>query len=381
MAEDKPQPEPDRIDGFPHPRETRDLFGQETAETEFLDSWRSGRLHHAWLLRGPAGIGKATLAYRVAHALLATPPAGDGLFGEAEPATPQTLDVPADSVIAARIGAEAEPRLFVLKRTPNPNTGRMRTQIAVDDVRRLRQFLGLSAADGGWRAVIIDAADEMNRASANALLKFLEEPPPDCIFLLISHAPAGLLPTIRSRCRTLDLAPLASDNLFWALEAAGTETSRDDVGPLAELAGGSVGRSLKLLEEDGLEIYAGMVRLLGSGGRVDRSGLVELAESCAGRDSANRYALVLDLVQVMLARAARTAARGEIPAEAAPGEADLLAVIAAHPAHATLWAETHARTAATVRHAVAVNLDPAQTILDTFLEIDATLGRIGAAAA
>lgn len=381
MAEDKTPPEPDRIEGFPHPRETRELFGQDGAEAQFLESWRSGRLHHAWLLRGPAGIGKATLAYRIAHALLSIAPSGDSLFAEAEPAIPTSLDVPTDGVIASRIRAEAEPRLFVLKRSPSPTTGRLRAQIAVEDVRRLRQFLGLSAADGGWRAVIIDAADEMNRASANALLKFLEEPPPDCIFLLVSHAPAQLLPTIRSRCRTLDLSTLSPDPLFWALEAAGAETSRDDVGPLAELAGGSVGRSLKLLAEDGLEIYGEMIRLLGSGSSVDRPGLVQLAESCGGRDSANRYQLVLDLVQVLLARTARAAARAEIPQPAAPGESELLAVIAGHPDHATLWAETHARTAATVRHAVAVNLDPAQTILDTFLEIDATLGRIGAAAA
>ncbi|HSF95136.1 MAG TPA: DNA polymerase III subunit delta', partial [Thermohalobaculum sp.] len=198
-------PEPDRIPGIPHPRETVRLFGQDAAERGFLAAWAEDRLHHGWLLRGPRGVGKATLAYRIARALIADgPTGGGGLFGPEPAQAPETLDMPADCPVAARIRAQSEPRLMVLRRSIN-DRGRLRTQITIDEVRGLRRFLGLSAADGGWRAVIVDAADEMNANAANGLLKLLEEPPARTVLLLVSHAPAALVPTIRSRCRSLDL--------------------------------------------------------------------------------------------------------------------------------------------------------------------------------
>ena len=186
MSEANEPPEPDRVPDHPHPRETRRLFGQEDAEQDFLAAWSEDRLHHAWLLRGPRGIGKATLAYRIARALIADG-TGAGL--------PMTLDPPEGCPFATRIHAQSEPRLAVLRRGVNEKTGRLRSQIAVDDVRAVRRFLSLSAADGGWSAVIIDAADEMNNSAANALLKVLEEPPARTALLLVSHSPAALLPT------------------------------------------------------------------------------------------------------------------------------------------------------------------------------------------
>ncbi len=382
MAEDAPPPSPDAIPGFPHPSETASLFGQSDAETRFLDAWRQDRLHHAWLLRGPSGIGKATLAYRIARTLIDAPAdAGGGLFGDATPQIPDTLDRPTDCPVAARIAAGSEPRLFVLRRTPNPNTGRMRAQIAIDDVRRLREFLGLSAADGGWRVIIIDSADEMNRNSANALLKFLEEPPALSMFLLISHAPASLLPTIRSRCRTLDLAPLGAEDHAWALEAAGAQTTSETAAVLTQLAAGSVGRALRLTAADGSEIYGQIVEIMRGGAGVDRTALSPFAESCAARGQSDRFDIVLDLTQTLLARLARAAATGHMPPEAAPGEHALMQAVATTLGAAHHWAEAQATVSATTRHAKAVNLDPGQTIVDMFLELDSTLGRIRKAAA
>ena len=386
MPEDEAAPEPDRVQGYSHPRETAALYGQQAAERRFLDAWGAGRLHHAWLLRGPAGIGKATLAYRIARALIAQPTAG--LLGNAPP--PSSLDAPSGCPVRTRIVARSEPRLFVLRRTPDPDASgerknRLRTQIAVDDVRRLRRFLGLTAADGGWRAVIVDPADEMNRSSANALLKLLEEPPAETMFLLVSHAPSGLLPTIRSRCRTLDLAPLGPEPLARALAAAGGEVPPARALALAELSGGSAGQALRLLADsragDGIALYARIVALFGDGRAVARGPMIELAERCAGRANAEAYRLTLQLAATLAARLARAAATGVTPPEAAPGETRLVAAVAHQPAQAVLWAEALGRILATHRHALAVNLDPAQTVLDTFLELDATLGRVRAAAA
>ncbi|MEO1494304.1 MAG: DNA polymerase III subunit delta' [Pseudomonadota bacterium] len=382
MAEETPIALPDAVPGFPHPSETKQLFGQADAEQRFLEAWQQDRLHHAWLLRGPYGVGKATLAYRIARALIATDPAaGDGLFGDSEPITPNSLDRPADCPVAARISAGSEPRLFVLRRSANPNTGRMRGQIAIDDVRRLREFLGLSAADGGWRVIIVDSADEMNRNSANALLKFLEEPPALSMFLLVSHAPASLLPTIRSRCRTLDLPPLSPEDHAWALEAAGTETTSDTATTLSQLAAGSVGQALRLAAADGADLYRQIVKLIGNGDRVDRTALPSFAESCAARGQTDRFEMAVDLTQTLLARLARAAATGQMPPEAAPGEHALMQAVSSSQHAAHQWADTLATISATTRHAKAVNLDPGQTIVDMFLELDSTLGRIRRAAA
>ncbi len=385
MSDANDQPEPDRVPGHPHPRETRRLFGQEAAEQGFLGAWAEDRLHHAWLLRGPRGIGKATLAYRIARALIADGPGptqadgeqAGGLFGSG---VPTTLDPPEGCPVAARIRARSEPCLAVLRRTVNEKTGRLRGQIVIDDVRAVRRFLWLSAADGGWRAVIVDAADDMNRSAANALLKVLEEPPARTALLLVAHSPAALLPTIRSRCRTLDLRPLGPAELAAAMAQAEAPVAAQEAGPLALIAGGSVGEALRLTAGGGVALYGRLVTLLGGGKGVERSGMMELAESVAGRGAEALYELVARLTLTLIGRLARHAATGSSEAEAGPGEAALMAAVARNRAQAALWAEAAGRVAAATSHARAVNLDPGQTIIDTFLDLDATLARARGAA-
>ncbi len=374
MNDARETPEPDRVSGHPHPRETPHLFGQETAERGFLAAWGEDRLHHAWLLRGPRGIGKATLAYRIARALIAGGP-GPGQAG-----APATLDAPQDCPVAARIRARSEPCLAVLRRTVNDKTGRLRGQIVVDDVRAVRRFLSLTAADGGWRAVIVDAADEMNRSAANALLKVLEEPPARTALMLVAHSPAALLATIRSRCRTLDLHPLGPAELSAALAQAGAPVTADEAGPLALIAGGSVGEALRLSAGGGVALYGRLVALLGGGRGVERSGMMELAEAVTGRGAEAMYELVARLTLTLIGRLARHAATGSSQAEAGPGETALMAAVARNRAQAALWAEAAARVAAATSHARAVNLDPGQTIIDTLLDLDATLARARGAA-
>ena len=168
-----------RVPGAPHPRETPSLIGQEAAEAEFLDGFNTGRMHHAWMLTGPRGVGKATLAWSIARFLLATPdPAGGDMFGP--PVMPTSRHNDPEHPVARRISAGADPGLISVTRTPNEKTGRMRDQIVVDDIRKLTGFFQMSATDGGRRVVIIDAADDMNTQAANALLKMLEEPPERC---------------------------------------------------------------------------------------------------------------------------------------------------------------------------------------------------------
>lgn len=364
-------PAPDQAPGAPHPRETGRLFGQEDAESAFLSAYTSGRLHHGWLLTGPRGVGKATLAWRIARFLLATPPMqDDGLFGAPPP--PTSLDIDPEHLVSRRLLAGGEPGLVSITRSVNEKTNRMRDMIVVDDIRRLGRFFGLSAADGGHRVVIVDAADDMNVNAANALLKMLEEPPARTTLLLISHQPSRLLPTIRSRCRTLRLGVLDPADMQAALAQTGTQTP-DNPEYLAALAGGSVGDALRLINLGGMQIYAELIAILNSLPRLDRPRALALAEAAAQRGAAERFELLLTLIDIALARLARTGATGNPPApQAARDEAAVLSRLSPNPDRGRAWATIAATITTRVRHGQAVNLDPAALVLDTVFKMQET---------
>ncbi|GAB4272697.1 MAG: DNA polymerase III subunit delta' [Pararhodobacter sp.] len=355
-------PEADRVEGAPHPRDTRRLFGQEQAEARFLDAHAQGRLHHGWLITGPRGIGKATLAWRIARFLLAEEP-GSGLFGP-----PETLDVDPAHPVARRIAAGAEPGLLPIRRAVDEKTGKLKTVITVDEVRRLRDFFGMSSAEGGRRIVIVDAADEMNPNAANALLKLLEEPPAGAMLLLVAHQPSRLLPTIRSRCRELRLSPLGPEAMAAALEQAVGEPR--DGAALAELSGGSVGEALRILSGGGVELYVEILTLIGEIPRISRPALRKLCDSLSARAAEDRFDLLVRLFDLALARLARTGATGTPPPEAAPGEAQILQRLAPDARAARLWAGQASDLGARARAARAVNLDPGALVLDMFLRLE-----------
>lgn len=225
MKAEKPIPELDKEPGAPHPRETFSFTGHEAEEQAFAEGLRGGRMHHAWLLAGPKGLGKATLAYRVARAALGAKRIG-----------PRPLDVDPEDQVARRVAALSHPDLFVLRRGLNER-GRPRREIAVDDARELGHFFSLAPSEGGMRVAIVDAVDDLNRNAANAILKTLEEPPARSILLLVCHAPGAILPTIRSRCRRLALRPLSDEQV--------RQASGADAGIIA-LAKGRPGRAIAL---------------------------------------------------------------------------------------------------------------------------------------
>lgn len=362
-------PEVDRLDGVPHPRETPRLFGQDAAESVLLDAIRSGRMHHAWLMTGPKGVGKATLAWRAARFLLARPPAGEpGLFGEATAET--SLDIARDHPVARRIAALSEPGLLLIRRPWDAEKKRFKGQITVDEVRRLNGFFGLSAAGGGHRVVIVDSADEMNTAAANALLKVLEEPPKNAIVFLVSHRPARLLPTIRSRCRELSFGRLKPGDLALAMEQAGVSEPADIA--LAELSGGSVGEALHLRALGGVELYSDLIELLADVPRMDRQRAVALAEKCAGRDGEHRLDLLLRLLDTALSRLALTGAGRPPQHDVAEGEAAVLQRLSPDLARAQAWAGLGQELSQRLQHGRAVNIDPASLLLDAFVKIDET---------
>jgi len=227
------------------PRETTALFGHAEAEQALLASYKSGRVPHAWLIGGPPGIGKATLAYRFARFVLAHP---EPRAAEVQKAA--SLAVAPDDPVARRIAAQAQGGLLVLERVINEQTGKLYTVIRVEDVRRSVSFFGSTAGEGGWRIAIVDAVDDLQREGANALLKVLEEPPERALLLLISNAPGRELPTIRSRCRRLLLRPLAAADVARAAAAAVGRDADEEIAGAARAADGSVARALALLDEE-----------------------------------------------------------------------------------------------------------------------------------
>jgi DNA polymerase III subunit delta' len=284
----------DEVDAAPHPRATMEFFGHAAEEAALLAAYRSGRVPHAFLIAGPQGIGKATLAYRMARFVLAHP---DPLSREVQAAS--TLALAADDPVARRIAAQAQPDLLILERTFN-DKGVLHKQIAVDDIRRTVAFFGSTAGEGGWRIAIVDAVDDLNRAGANALLKVLEEPPERALLLLVSHSAARVLPTLRSRCRILTLRPLADTEVARAVAAAiGTSVDDPQVTAAAAAAEGSVARALSLMDEGALVLREQALAMLDRLPSLDAKAMHALGEALAGTDPQPLAAFV-DTVNVWL---------------------------------------------------------------------------------
>lgn len=351
MTEDAPI-EADRVPGAPHPRHTERVVGQDSAVQNFLAAAGTGRLHHGWLLTGPRGTGKATLAWAIAKWLLA-----EGAPGE--------LAIPADAPVARRIAALSEPRLHLVRRSVDDKTGRLRAEITVDEIRKLLSFFHMSAAEGGRRVAIIDSADEMNVSAANALLKILEEPPKNALIFLISHQPGRLLQTIRSRCRELRLTPMRPEDMATVLADLGVE---GDASRLTALSAGSVGEALRLAGQDGLQVYQKIVDLFAPS-RMDRDAAAKLADSAAGRAGADGdpFDLLVTLLDRFLSRAARAGLLGPELPEAADREAEVLLRIAPDDRAARNWANAQAELSARARAGRAVNLDPSALVLDMLI--------------
>jgi len=271
-----------------------------------------------------------------------------------------------DAPISRRISALAEPRLALCRRGWDEKRRRLKTVLTVDEVRKLIGFFHLSSADGGHRVALIDSVDEMNPSAANALLKLLEEPPAHSTLLLISHSPMGLLPTIRSRCRTLACKPLGAHDMALALQGLGQTTEGMD-DQLEMLASGSVGAAVRILSEDGLQLYTTLIALLGRPGQMERQQAIKLAESCTGAAGVPRYDLCLRLLERLLHRLACAGLGQATPPLA---DAELLKRLSPNPHASRRWANLAADLSARSQHARAVNLDPASVILDMLVKID-----------
>jgi DNA polymerase III subunit delta' len=343
----------------PAPRANPHLVGHEAAEDELRHLAEAGRLPHAILLSGPRGIGKATLAFRLARFLL-----GGGRAGERGLATD-----PASGVFR-RVAAGGHADLLTVERAYDPRRRRLRSEIVVEDAREITQFFRLTAAEGGWRIVVVDGAEEMNRSAANALLKILEEPPRQALLLLVSHSAGLLLRTIRSRCRRFPLAPLPQPVVLQLVERYRPDLAKPEAATLAALAEGSIGHALELADCDGLVLYRSMIELLSQTPRIDVIALHAFADQFARADAEDAYRTSAELLSQFLARTAAAAARRQLVAEeCVAGERRAMQHLAARadPARwAALREDIEQRFSATDD----LNLDRKQTMLGAFFAIE-----------
>jgi len=356
----------DDEDERPSPRKAETLVGHEAAEARLLEAYSSGRLPHAWLITGPRGIGKATLAFRFARFLLHDGAGSDpGLFGDA-PAASLHVD-PADPVFH-QVAAASHPDLVTLERQRGDND-KLRQVIVVDDVRKAIGFLRHTAVAGGWRVVVVDAADDLNPNAANALLKVLEEPPEKTALLLVSHAPGRLLPTIRSRCCGLALSALAEDQVTELLQRLDPDIPAEDLAPLARLAEGSVGRAMALAEGGGLALYREMVALLADYPRLDSERLHGFAERLGKGSDDGPFRIGMELLAWWAARLARAASAGSLPPPVVAEEEEAMArLAAARPAQD--WAAFWQEVTDLGRRSLAVNIERKQVVISAFLALE-----------
>lgn len=336
----------DRVEGAPHPRESTRLVGQDAALDIVSRAIRGRRPPQAWLLCGPPGVGKATLAYRVARYLLAHGATDGG---------PADLAVPANDPAAIQVTAGSHPGLLVLKRGVNAE-GKLMNVLGVDEMSRLASFFGMTSGAGGWRVVIVDTADDMNDNAANALLKLLEEPPSRAMLLLLSNTPGRLLPTIRSRCQRLTLRPLSLADMERELTALMPDSDASSRASLAQLSGGSLGAALRLAGGEGVALAQEATRLIDMASRPDTAALFVLSDKLA--KITDGLDMLGDFLQQSLT--------DRIRARAMAGQPGM-----------NRWVETLEKLRRHFGRSDGLHLDPRQTLLSAARELNQTTRRAG----
>jgi DNA polymerase III subunit delta' len=318
------EPQSDIREGLAHPRFAQQVLGQAAAEAAFLAQLQAGRLHHAWILAGPEGIGKASMAWRMARYLLAATTERQA----------QSLETDRSSHTARLIDGLAHPDLVSVRRRWNEKSKKFYQDIAVDDIRAISHLFQRAAGQGGYRVVIIDACDDLNGSSANALLKMLEEPPKQAIFFLVAHQPAKLLPTIRSRCRKIALSPLSDLEVTQILAGQGVDAGL--LNQAVPLAGGSVSGAMRWIDGDARQARERTLHLLSKLPKIDTKAWLALSRDLSKRDHP-AFGIFLRETEAMLHRFA-----------VAP---------AANPAHRERLAAVYADLAARQREVETFNLD------------------------
>lgn len=337
------------------PKNATELFGHESVQAQWLHDFAAGKLAHGIIISGGRGIGKATLAYRFARMLLS----GRNDF-----------DLSSDDPIFHRISAGSHTDLLVIEREFDEKKEEFKNEISVEQARGIADFLSLTPAEGKWRVVIIDSADALNTNAANAILKILEEPPAQAILLLVSHNPGRLLPTIRSRCRMLKLAPLSAEDFTRTIRHVAPDTDYAELRGLQILSGGAPGVALELKEQGALAVYGELLETLSSLPAFETARIHRFADQLSGGKMHEHWHMLTRLMLCLLERTSKTAASVLLEEIIEGEQTALLKLASLHPAH--IWAAKWQECADQFLLAQRLHLDYKQVMI-TFIHSIASI--------
>ncbi len=357
--------EADQVPGACHPRFTFTLVGQDEAEKRLLDAYNRGRLNHGWLINGPNGVGKATLAWRIAKFLLVRARTSPG----PEPCPAVSLQVEPDESAIRHLLALTERQIMLLRRNTDPDSGRVDPQITVASVRELINFFSYTSADQAMKIAIIDCAEEMNLSSVNALLKLLEEPPRQSLLLLVCNSRSLLPETIISRCRIVNCRPLPHSDVEKLLHIQTNGTCRNSRA-LVELSQGSIGQAMHIRHEQGVRLYRSLVETLASFPDCSGHQIVQLARQGNGSEGMQFTELFSFLMLSLIQRTARYAVDEVLNAEIVPGERQVLLHLVQSCNSPQVWADTFGELASMMFDSRRVNIDNFSTIVGSFTRLE-----------
>ena len=371
MIDEEGNPLSDKILGIPHPKLAKKLIGHSTQKLYFLNSYISNRLPQCWLLAGDKGVGKATFAWLIAKFLLTTNQNPDDIKIELNGANIDSILAPQDGGTLTRILSGSEQRIYVVRKGYNEKRKAFFKDISIDDIRNLQSYCSLSIADGGRRVIIIDTADDLNTNSCNALLKLLEEPPKNTLFLLISHQPNLLLPTLQSRCQKLLFSALSQNDLRAVVTTAGQEIGPAQEVPLSILSNGSAGVACRLLNSNSLNLYRDILNLASSLPNLNTKKATQLSQNYFAKGKADDFENFIEMMQHFLSRLCKTGAMQKpLSPSVTNDEAKIMTYLCPSLGSANLWAEAAEIALAKLHKGYLLNIDVESLVIDTFIYLE-----------
>ena len=361
----------DKIAGAPHPMLANEIIGHSSQKLSFLSSFASNRLHQCWLLAGDMGIGKASFAWLIAKFLLTTKYQPADLKIDLNESNINSILEPQSGNTLNRIISGSEQRVYIVRRGYNEKRKTFFKNISIEDVRKLQSYCSLSIADGGKRIIIIDTADDLNKSSSNALLKLLEEPPKNTIFLLISHQPNLLLPTIKSRCQKLSFSNLDQTDLGAVLTAIGCKIEPSDEVSLSILSKGSAGAACRLINSNCINLYRDILNLASSLPNLNTNKILQLSQNYFAKAKPSEFEIFIEMMQHFFSRLCKTGVMQKpVLPSVTDNEAKIMKSLCPNLKSARLWSEAANISLAKLNKGYLLNIDIESLILDAFIYLE-----------
>ena len=361
----------DKIAGAPHPMLANEIIGHSSQKLSFLSSFASNRLPQCWLLAGDMGIGKASFAWLIAKFLLTTKYQPADLKIDLNETNINSILEPQSGSTLNRIISGSEQRVYVVRRGYNEKRKAFFKNISIEDVRKLQSYCSLSIADGGKRIIIIDTADDLNKSSSNALLKLLEEPPKNTIFLLISHQPNHLLPTIKSRCQKLSFSNLDQTDLGAVLTAIGCKIEPSDEVSLSILSKGSAGAACRLINSNCINLYRDILNIASSLPNLNTNKILQLSQNYFAKAKPSEFEIFIEMMQHFFSRLCKTGVMQKpVLPSVTDNEAKIMKSLCPNLKSARLWSDVANISLAKLNKGYLLNIDIESLILDAFIYLE-----------